>query len=222
MKKPLTLLTVLFLFVSLCACANKPQEMPPSDVSVSETDQTPDITTKKEFSSGVVENNVYSSEFSDIKITAPDEKWAFSDKNYLYSLMKIDETADDTEKSDQKIAEKPTIYDALLSDNATGSNILVLYENLADNPDISEFEHASLVEDELNASKAYSYKASDPYTVLISNKKYIRLDCSAKIENDTVYVSYFIRKIDKYMLVICITPGVDGNVTTENMLSFIS
>ena len=127
-------------------------------------------------------------------------------------------------KKDEEIAKRATIYDALLSDNATGSNILIEYENLslAENPEISETEYANKIENELKSSKTYKYEVSDPYTVIISSKKYTRLDCSTKIERDNVHISYFIRKTNKYMFVICITPGVTGDITVENMLSFIS
>ena len=222
MKKLLTFLTVLSLSLSLCSCTKSSVQNPEIEESMPES--VTETINEKTFSSGKIQNNVYHSEFSEITITAPNDKWEFADKNYLLSLMKIEETAEESQKTDEEIAKKATIYDALLSDNATGSNILIEYENLAltENPEISETEYASKVETELKSSKTYKYEASDPYTVIIASKKYIRLDCSTKIERDDVHISYFIRKIDKYMLVICITPGVKGDVTVENMLSFIS
>lgn len=222
MKKLLTFLTVLSLTLSLCSCALKNVQDAQIDSSVPEA--VTEAMTGKTFSSGKIQNNVYYSEFSEITITAPNDKWEFADRNYLLSLMEIEETAKDSQKKDEEIAKRATIYDALLSDNATGSNILIEYENLslAENPEISETEYANKIENELKSSKTYKYEVSDPYTVIISSKKYTRLDCSTKIERDNVHISYFIRKTNKYMFVICITPGVTGDITVENMLSFIS
>ncbi len=222
MKKLLTFLTALFYLLSLCSCTQKPSEEPLPDESVTQAEVTAEGEVEKAFSSGKVENNVYHSEFSAITITPPNNKWEFADKGYLYSLMKIDENASELDKTDEALSKKATIYDALLSDNATGSNILVIYENLetTDNPEISELEQAKLVKEELVAAKDYT--ATEPYTVLLAAKKYTRLDYTAKIDNQTVDASYFIRKIDKYMLVICVTPAVKSDVTVADMLSFIS
>ena len=222
MKKLLTFLTVLSLSLSLCCCTQK--NVQSTQIESSAPEPVTESVKEKTFSSGKIQNNVYYSDFSELTITAPNDKWEFADRNYLLSLLGIDETAEESQKNDEEIAKKATIYDSLLSDNATGSNILIKYENLSvvSNPEISEIEFAKNVGAELKSSKTYKYEVADPYTVVISAKKYIRLDCSTKIERDDVHISYFIRKTDKYMLVICVTPGVTGDVAVENMLSFIS
>ncbi len=223
MKKLLSLLLISVFVFSLSACQSKVTQTDKDTVggTVSNSADKKD----PEYSSGITDNNVYTSKFAGFKITSPGGTWEFKDEATILALMDI--TADETDifSDDEKmleIAKKTTIYDAMLSDAQTGSNIIVMYENLSVTNSllISEKQYCEILKNQLSSTD--SYTIGESYKIKLVGKDYYRLDVSTTIDSITVNQSYIIRKIGKYMLAVCITAGAGSSQTVDTILTMFS
>lgn len=223
MKKILSLLLVLVFAFSFSACQPKVTQADKDTVGGTVSDSAD----KKdpEYSSGTTDNNVYTSKFAGFKITSPGGTWEFKDEATILALMDIMVDETDILSEDEKmleIAKKTTIYDAMLSDAQTGSNIIVMYENLSVTNSllISEKQYCGVLKNQLTSTD--SYTVGEAYKTKLVGKDFYRLDVSTTINSITVNQSYIIRKIGKYMLAVCITAGAGSTQTVDSMLTMFS
>ncbi len=178
------------------------------------------------FGLGDTTASVYTNQFGGFKITSPGGTWSFADEEYILSLMNIaikdSDILTDEQKKLAEIAKQTTIYDAMLSNSVTGSNFLVMFENLqkTGGTAYSAKQYADVLKSQLIQTGAYTVES--PTTTRLAGKDYVRLDGAATTNGVTVAQSYFIRKIDTYMLTICVTKGLAENASIDSLVSMIS
>lgn len=167
-----------------------------------------------EFERGKVENNVYTSNFADIKFAAP-EGWEFADDEYIASLMNIG--LEITEKDNdltKAMLEQTTIYDTMCIEASTGKNIIIMYENLAKevlNPeDFTAEDYMDAVEGQLNSTANITFATEGGReNITINGKEYIKQTISTKYDQAGMETSqvYYVRKVDNFMLAIIASSG---------------
>ncbi|MGN0613683.1 MAG: hypothetical protein ACI4JB_07245 [Porcipelethomonas sp.] len=199
------------------------QEKDNSDEASSSSDsQSADI----EFERGTVENGVYTSSFADIKFTAPGG-WEFANDEYIANMMNI--SLDVTGNGDdltKAMLEQTSIYDAMCTEQSTGKNILILFENIAKQvPDPSGFtveDYMDNVENQFDSLENLTYTdKSDREQITINGEDYTKKAFHVKYEDmdyETEQI-YYARKVGDFMLVIIATSGTsseDMSVYEEN------
>ncbi len=225
MKKLLCLFLTLAILFSLSGCRTDVTEKDKENVGGKVDSSTSETTEDEKWSSGNTTANVYTSEFAGFKITSPGGTWEFKDEKTILELMNITVNEGDILTEEQKeaaVAAKNTIYDAMLSDAATGSNIIVMYENLSVTNSLlmSENQYCEILKNQLTATNSYTVGAAT--TTEVAGNKYSKLEASATVNGVSVNQCYLIRKIGRYMLAICITPGAGSSNTVDSMIAMIS
>lgn len=229
MKKFISVIIILVLSLSVSACSStvtdEDKDKVKGDIG-QEQNSDPENSGDVEWSAGSTSGQVYTSTFGGFKLTAPDDGWVFSGEEEILSMMDIALDSDilsDSQKRAAEIGKQRTIYDAILSETASGSNILIMYENLSLTPGASSYDamqYAKTLKTQLGTVD--SYTVDEPQTIKFLDENYVRLDCSAVAEGVAINQCYLIKKIDNYILAICITPGVTSGTTVDSMLSMFS
>lgn len=163
----------------------------------------------KAFICGTVNGSVYESEFSGLKLNAP-EGWEYSSEDELLELMELnpEDYEDDDERRQAELSLQKTIYDAMLMDSATGSNIIIMYENMSATVGGSLYtpeEYSDILQEEAETSNAY--KSISEGTAEFCGEEYYSAVWETVNENDvTVRQCTLVRKVDEnYMLCIALT-----------------
>lgn len=177
-------------------------------VSINIEGSTPSPT-PKEFTRGTIDGNVYKSEYADIKFTAPDG-WVYSTDEEISKLMGIsaDKLSDAGMKVSDEMLKLQSIYDMMAINNTTGSNVIVMYQNLSllGASVTSEEDYLNLTKTGLDQAKVYNYEYGDITDKKIGSNTFKVLPAVMTDYNTTQY--YCVRKIDKYMFGLIITLGV--------------
>lgn len=160
---------------------------------------------------GTVENGVFTSEFGDFTFTPP-ATWTFASDDEILAMMDLS-AADMTEeeKKNLELGKLKTIYDAMVACE-DGANVIIMYENLALTIGGTSYDEAAYAE-ALSTGLVGQGITSDTNNLqetTIGGNKYVVFTGTAAGEGYTLEQKYLLRKIDNYMLCICITtvPGM--------------
>lgn len=166
------------------------------------------------FERGKVENNVYTSDFANVKFTAPDG-WEFANDEYIANMMNIGlEITENDNDFTKAMLEQTTIYDTVCTDSATGKNIIIMYENVAKevpNPEsFSADDYVDSVEKQLTsvANVVYTQKGNRE-NISINGEDYIKQAYNVKYDEmglETEQI-YYVRKVGNFMLGIIASSG---------------
>ena len=67
-----------------------------------------------------------------------------------------------------------------------------------------------------------NYTVDSPLTVSFIGTPYVRMDATSIQQDGMLTQTYLIRKIDEYILAICLTPSNLNGVTVDSMMSMFS
>lgn len=168
---------------------------------------------------------VFTSTFGDFRLTAPDESWEFANEKELQELANaVDSYAvTDEEKQNIEAAKQRTVYDTLLRHRDSTANIIIMYENLSMSQGLANadaMQYAEVIASQLN--DIGNYTVDSPLTVSFIGKPYVRMDATSIQQDGTLTQTYLIRKIDEYILAICLTPSNLNGITVDSMMSMFS
>lgn len=168
---------------------------------------------------------VFTSTFGDFRLTAPDESWEFANEKELQELANaVDSYAvTDEEKQNIEAAKQRTVYDTLLIHRDSTANIIIMYENLSMSQDLANadaMQYAEVIASQLN--DIGNYTVDSPLTVSFIGKPFVRMDATSIQQDGTLTQTYLIRKIDEYILAICLTPSNLNGITVDSMMSMFS
>ena len=165
----------------------------------------------KELVRGAVENGVFTSEFGDFTFTPP-STWTFASDDEILAMMDLS-AADMTEeeKKNLELGNLKTVYDAMVA-GTDGANVIIMYENLALTIGGTSYDEAAYAEALSTGlvSQGITSDAKNLGEVTIGSNKYVVFTGTSASDGVTIEQKYLLRKIDNYMLCICITtvPGM--------------
>lgn len=177
----------------------------------------------KAFVCGTVNGNVYESKFSGLKLTAP-EGWEYSTDEELLEMMELagDEFTDDAEKKAAELSKQKTIYDAMLMDTESGTNVIIMYENMSASIGGSLYspkEYSDLLKN--GASEEEGYREIADEETEFCGEKYHSLIWRSVNENDVeIEQCTLVRKVDNYMLAIVFSYIPDDGMPESLMEMF--
>ena len=155
------------------------------------------------YTKGVFENGVYTNEYAELKVNIPEEMEPIPDEDLVNSqnefVMEITDTRD-------KARETATVSDASFWSNGTSINFYFLNSKLGvtDDPDYTAEEYMEDYMDfnvSINAENGVTVTVSDPETVIVGGKEYIRTRSVYEYNGAQVGEIYtYIRKLDDDLL----------------------
>ena len=155
------------------------------------------------YTKGVFENGVYTNEYAELKVNIPEEMEPVPDEDLVNSqnefIMEITDTRD-------KAREAATVSDATFWSNGTSINFYFLNSKLGvtDDPDYTAEEYMEDYMDfnvSINAENGVTVTVSDPETVIVGGKEYIRTRSVYEYNGAQVGEIYtYIRKLDDDLL----------------------
>lgn len=175
----------------------------------------------KEITRGTIDGNVYHSDYSGITFTKPDE-WVYSSDEQIAEIMNVGKEVLDTNSFQDMALEMSSVYDMAVTDNATGTNMSIFYENLAlsNSSDITESEYSDVMMEQLTLQTAMTSEVIDQTTVTISGNEYLRVTCNVDYSGIAMTQVYYLRKIDSFMNGIIVT--LIGDYTTDDIEAMFS
>ncbi len=165
----------------------------------------------KELVRGTVENGVFTSKFGDFTFTPP-STWTFASDDEILAMMDLS-AADMTEeeKKNLELGNLKTVYDAMIAAE-DGANVIIMYENLALTIGGTSYDEAAYAEALSTGlvSQGITSDAKNLDEATIGENKYVVFTGTSTSEGITFEQKYLLRKIDNYMLCICVTtvPGM--------------
>ncbi len=177
----------------------------------------------KELVRGTVENGVFTSEFADFTF-APPSTWAFSSDDEILAMMDLS-AADMTEeeKKNLELGKLKTVYDAMVY-GEDGANVIIMYENLALTIGGTTYDEAAYAEALSTGlvSQGITSDADNLGETTIGDNKYVVFTGTATSDGITLEQKYLLRKIDDYMLCICITTVPGMTTSYDDILKMFS
>lgn len=184
MKKFLSLLLAIAMLTALCACGMG-----------------------AELSRGTVVGDVYQSEYLGLKFEKP-SSWVYSTDEEIASAINV---AVDTlldENFAKAMENNPTVYDMMVVDMKTRTNISVGYENLkktmATNVTIEQYIDA-LKDQFANVTGMKISFRGEPETAKLGNVEFTRCICDTTAKGVKMTQVYYLRKMDSYMAMVIAT-----------------
>lgn len=184
MKKIVSLLLAIMMLATLTACS-----------------------TAASFNRGVWEDKTFTSEFSGISVTLPDDDWNISTDEELAELMGIgSEAYEDVNKLALELAKIKTVTDMGVDNGVTGTSVMVMYENLSLVANGKSYDEAKFADEMATALKdntLYEYTIGDTYTTELCGKEYLVLP--AQVAEYGLYQNYMLCREGNYMIEIIFT-----------------
>lgn len=221
MKKYIAIFLTLMLAAGMIAgCGKNPADLssgagnPSSNAADSENSKAEDPssqTEKTEFARGEWKDNVYSSQFLGISFTLPAE-WAYATDEEIAEMMNLgaDLLGNDKEYL-AEIAKVKTVYDMMAQDPATGTNVIVMFENLAlsvGGTKLSEEEYAEILKEQLTAVDTLEYTIGEIAKKQLGGHEFTVL--STTVESAGLQQEYYLLKEGKYMACVLLSGATDG------------
>lgn len=224
MKKKLALLLTVSLVFALTACSSDTNH---SDNDVSST-ETPASVNKEDASAtaepssantddsfvqikkltrGTIDGNVYTNDYMGFSINKPDN-WVFYSDEEIATLLSFSLELFTTNDFEKILEDNMILYDMMVYDPVTLSNVSVAYENLAKTVgfSITEDQYIEALKIQMTTHATMDVTFSDDIeTVKIGNQEYKRVLCTTVVEGVTMTQAYYLAVVDKYMSLVTVT-----------------
>lgn len=166
---------------------------------------------KPEISRGVIEGDVYKSEYIGIEFTKP-KSWIYSTDEEIAAALDMGAELLEEEKFKDSLENTNTVYDMMVKDSLTGTNINVGVENLARtlSTNATEEQYLDAAKNQLSQISSMQVTFPDEYDVVkLGDTEFTRAICKTKVQGISMTQVYYVRKIDGYMsfVIATITKG---------------
>lgn len=200
MKKLVSLLLCAVMLVSFIGCAPAVE---------------PDENKKVELSRGIIDGDVYKSEYLGLEFTKP-SSWVYSTDEEIAASMNL--SADMLgDKFKEAVENNPSVYDMMVVDSLTRTNVNITYENLAKSmsTNITEEQYLEAVKQQFAGITGMTVKFTDGIEkVKLGDNEYTKVTAKTTASGITMTQVYYVRKIDKYMSIVVATI-VSGYTVTD-------
>ena len=176
---------------------------------------------KVEISRGTIDGEVYQSEYLGIKFTKP-MGWVYStDEEIAYAMGLGEEFLEgDLKKS---LDNSSAVYDMMVVDSVTRTNINIGFENLARSlsSNITEKQYVDAIKSQVSQLSGMTVTFSDELTtVKLGEHEYTKATATTVASGVTMTQVYYLRKIDGYMSYIIVT--IVSGYTAEDIEAMFS
>lgn len=163
---------------------------------------------KKEISKGKWDDNVYTSEFADLKFTLP-EGWNRSTDEEIAEVMNLGkEVLEDEGLYSSKITQLTTVYDMMAKNPTTNGSIAIMMEKTS----AKETLYANSLKTQLESVTQMKYNIGEITETTISGNKYTVVPATINVSGQQIFQNYYIRSVGDYMVAILVTETSEANV----------
>ncbi len=213
MKKIVVLLLSALVLFSFTSC-NLVESVERAVVDVVKENGT-------EITRGTVEGNVYTSQFSGITVTAP-ENWEYMSEDELTALTNESVDAVDASSIVKSLAELAIGFDMVVQDPEYGTNIMIMYENYSVIGETSSVEErVGDIKDEISEESGGNYEMLTDETVTLGGESYRKLEFRYESEGIALGQAYYVRMIEDVVLSVVATYA-DGFATSSEIEAMFS
>ena len=163
------------------------------------------------YNKGIVDNNVYRNEGSDLTLRIP-SGWTVQDDYNLCTVMGVTYDFEDNDKNIEAISKLAEIYDLMASDSTQDKNVMVIMQDPAQlgMEGKSSAEHLDSMKSQLTSDNA-SFEFSDISEVSYSGNAYSMMRCIITPDEGTeVTQYYFVREANGRMITVMMSfPSAD-------------
>lgn len=214
MKKMAAILLAITMMAGFTACGSFAESVKEGvgegiDSAVEEVAQE----VNSEVTRGVIDGNVYTSDFSGITFTKPDN-WSYYTDEQLAELVNIGVEQLEADNLTKALTEVASVYDMCASD-VTGSSVMVCYENtdMTLTKGKTPEEYMELLQKQLKEMQStLDYTFGEIETVTLGGEEYTKLTAYASTGGVEMTQYYYSRYVGKYMASIIITDTVGTQV----------
>ncbi len=225
MKKLLALLLALAMMLSFAACGSNETSDNNDDNETKQTEKKEEEnkTPEKELAHGTIDGAVYTNDFLGMKFTRPDT-WVYStDAEIAAQINKSVDFLGDKDKYKQTLESTQTVYDMMVKDAVTNTNVQVLIENLAksNSTNITEDQYMKVLKTQLESVTEMTVKFDSNFTkVKLGEYEYLRGVADVTLNGVSMKQAYYIHKLDKYMG--CVISTVPNGYTVAQVEAMFS
>ena len=202
MKKwlSLTLAIVMLLLMVSCGGGEKPEE-------------------KGGISRGTIDGDVYTNEVLGFTFTKP-ASWIFSTDEEIAALVNISVESILGENFKNALENNPTVYDMMVVDSLTGSNINLGYENLAKSmaTNITIEQYIEVIKNQFESIPGMTVTFPETHdSVKLGDGQFTRVVCTTQMQGvpATMTQLIYLQKIEGYMASLIVT--IPSGYTAEQI-----
>lgn len=166
--------------------------------------------TNAEITRGTIENNTYSSTYTGLTFTKPDS-WTYSSDEEIADLISV--SADDLDMNafSQTATQIASVYDMMVTDILTGTNVIIGYENVSitNGGSISEKDYMDAIQASLPDTLPSELIAQS--NVTLGDNSYLRTDFNVSSQGVEMLQTYYIRSMGDFVnfAIVTIPSGYD-------------
>ena len=186
-------------------------------VADTEADTSQNEVSETGISRGTIDGNVYTNNYLKFKFTKP-ESWYYSTDADIAALMNLGIEMFLNDQFKKALENNPSMYDMRVVDSATGTSIIVAYENLEKSfaTNITEKQYIDAVKYQFTNISGISADFSDELvTVKLGGTEFTRVLCNVTTSGVTMTQVYYVHKADGYMSSVIV--GIQGGYSVEQI-----
>lgn len=216
MKKIIALMLVLVVMLSLNSCF-----LFDSDDDDGEKKATTESTTKpsinppaSSIARGEVSFKTYTSDTLNLKFTRPNS-WVYATDEEIAMLMGFTSDWFDDERFEAALQNNLSIYDMMVVDKITNSNVIVGYENLKMtlSTNITEEQYLDALKRQLSTMQGITVTFPDKSEkVKLGDAEFTRVICNTVTNGVRMQQIYYVHKLNGYMGFVIVTINDDYSV----------
>ena len=160
-----------------------------------------------EISRGTTSGDTYRSETLNLQFTKP-ASWVYATDEEIAAAVNVGADLLDNEDLKTALENNPAIYDMLVKDLSTGTNVMIGYENLAKtlSSNITEKQYLDAVKEQFGAVSSVKVTFSETYdTVKLGKTDFLRVVCNTTASGVSMQQVYYVHKMDGYMGLVIVT-----------------
>lgn len=170
-----------------------------------------------EISRGTIDGDTYKNENLSFEFTKP-ESWVYSTDEEIAEAINIGVENFGNESFKKALENNTSVYDMMVVDSLTRTNINVGYENLSKtfSRNITEEQYIEALEEQLNSVTSMQVTFPDEYdTVKLGQTEFTRVICPVTASGVSMTQVYYLHKIDGYMGFVIVTINFDGYTVAD-------
>ena len=168
---------------------------------------------------GIWEDDRYINESIGIEMALP-VNWAAATDEQIAALMglSVEALQEGGMEIPEELLEQTTVTDMMIQNATTGSNVIVMFENLgAQAMLLDEAGYIEILTGQLESAGIAAYTFEEPYSESFAGEDYTVLHASTDLGMEQYY---YLRKLGNYMVSMIVTVG--GEDTIESVMEEIA
>lgn len=172
-----------------------------------------------DFARGAWDGDTYANDYLDLAFTLPDGWVAATDEEIANAMQLGSDMLTEEQKFTNDMAKQKSVYEMMAAQDGGGPNLLMMLENLSmtiGGTAYDEQRYADVLTEQFSQLTSMKVALKDTSEAELAGRTYLRVDYD--VNDGAMTITYFLRRMDKYMLALCFT-GVTGKEPTADQIT---